>query len=128
MEEEEINICILCKETCVEREKFIQKEDWDKLRDKELEWKGLDKYGDVCETVDWETDPAGKLWHKACKREICGERKLEQAKTRKRKSDERVSKIVEEKKSNNDPVPTSSLSVDVQVLALLTEKICVFGV
>ena len=84
---EEGQICILCNKTCEEKAKVVRIEDWEKLKDIAYNWKSLDNYGEVYETVEWESGPANKFWHADCKREVCGTRKLDQARKRKRKSD-----------------------------------------
>ena len=83
-----INICILCKKECSEKQKLISEKDWLYLKNVAEKWKPLDKYNDVYDSVNWECCSTGQFWHSNCKREICGQRKLEQAITRKRKRDE----------------------------------------
>ena len=99
------NICILCREACEENEKLIKLEDWEKLKQQACKWKNLDKYGEVFDTVDWQAGPISLLWHKGCKREICGERKLQQAINRKRKSDECAIQELDEVERGRSPVP-----------------------
>ena len=49
-----INICILCKNTCNEKQENISEKDWLNLKTISLEWKHLDKYYDVYDTVNWD--------------------------------------------------------------------------
>ena len=84
MDEENVKNCILCCQQC---EELVKTVDWENLKIKGSKWKGLDKYSNVYDSVDWEEGSAGFVWHKSCEIEICGERKLQQALNRKRKND-----------------------------------------
>jgi len=48
-------------------------------------WRGLDKFGDVYATVDWDKGPGRQCVHNACKLTIWNAKKLEQAKRRQEK-------------------------------------------
>ena len=72
-------ICILCNEPCIEKEKFIHEEKWKSFRSLAEKWKGLEKFGGVLTSVDWESGPHGNMWHKNCQLHFTGARKLEQA-------------------------------------------------
>ena len=86
MDEENVENCILCCQPCDELEKAIKVVDWENLEVKASKWKGSDKYSDVYDSFDWEEGSTGLVWHKSCKIEICGERKLQEALNRKRKN------------------------------------------
>ena len=47
--------------------------------------KGLDKFGEVHETVDWEKGHSGQCVHNSCQLTISSERKLKQAQQRQKK-------------------------------------------
>ena len=40
---------------------------WEKLKLKLLNWKGCDRFGNVCYSVDWELGPHGKHLHASCR-------------------------------------------------------------
>ena len=65
-----IDLCILCTEPCEEKQKNPDSDDWSAFRKNAEKWRGLDKYGTAADTVDWNSGPIGKLWHKKCKAEI----------------------------------------------------------
>ena len=79
--------CILCDELCTET-RVYDSEKWQKLKLKAEEWKGLDKYGNVFNTVNWEEGPCGKnsTFHRKCVTYIQIAEKLAQAKARFQKS------------------------------------------
>ena len=54
-------------------------ERWENLKKKTLLWSGLDKFGDVPATVDWDKGPIGQCVHDACRLTLCNTKKLEQA-------------------------------------------------
>lgn len=60
---------------------------WANLKKKALLWKGLDKFGDVYTTVDWDNGPIGRCVHNTCMLTFSNAKKLEQAIKRQRKED-----------------------------------------
>ena len=80
------NHCILCNDPCDEKQKCPKPEDWLQFKANAIKWRGLDKYGMAADTIDWDSGPEGKFWHKGCKAELGGERKLNQAISRCRKN------------------------------------------
>lgn len=76
--------CIACGENCSLKE-TIGKEKWDALRTKSEKWDGLDKYGDLCKSTDWDAGPANKYIHISCYTSISSPRTLKQAVNRKEK-------------------------------------------
>ena len=52
------------------------------IKQKALLWSGLDKFGNVYATVDWDNGPAGQCVHDSCRLTLCNSKKLEQAKKR----------------------------------------------
>ncbi len=88
---EEINqtSCILqCGELFDEATDSISSiERWDNIKKKSLLWSGLDKFGNVHATVDWDRCPAGQGVHDSCRLTLCNSKKLEQAKERQKKQE-----------------------------------------
>ena len=76
--------CILqCGKLCVKASDSISStERWETIKKKALLWSGLDKFGDVYATVDWDNGPAGQYVHDSCRLTLCNSKKLEQAKRR----------------------------------------------
>ena len=87
--------CILCHDSCDEKQKLPQDEHWLQFKENVSKWRGLDKYGTAADSIEWDTGPLGKFWHKGCKAEVCGERKLKQAIARSKK----VSQVVADEKT-----------------------------
>ena len=61
--------CILqCGNTCGQHDGIdgISLDKWERIRQKALEWKGLDTFGDVYEDTNWEAGPKGKFMHEKC--------------------------------------------------------------
>jgi hypothetical protein len=79
--------CILqCGGLCDEATDSITSiERWENLKQKALLWNGLDKFGDVYKTIDWDKGPAGQCVHSACQLTISSAKKLELANNRQRK-------------------------------------------
>jgi len=94
--------CLLqCGVPCNEaNDAIVNVESWENLKKKALLWSGLDKFGDVYATVDWNNGPGRQCVHKACKLTLWNTRKLEQAKARQTKLEVEVC-----------PVQSSSMSV-----------------
>lgn len=80
-------LCVLqCGGLCDEATNSIPStEKWEKLKEKALLWSGLDKFGNVYATVDWDRGPAGQCVHDSCRLTLCNAKKLEQAKKRQEK-------------------------------------------
>lgn len=79
--------CILqCGELCDESTETITSIDrWKNLKEKAFLWSGLDKFGDVHATVDWDKGPMGQCVHDSCRLTLWNTRKLDQAKKRQKK-------------------------------------------
>ena len=58
---------------------------WDKLEIVAVEWRGLDRYGDIFENVRWDDGPSGIFFHKICKTEFTSKGKLQQTNIGKKK-------------------------------------------
>ena len=82
-----------CRQECNEDRSDYPTDSWKKLKAVALEWKRLDKYGDVFgnvfKSVNWGNayGPSGSFFHKLCKTEFTSKRKLEQSKARKAKAE-----------------------------------------
>lgn len=72
----------LCNEAT---DAIVHLESWENLKQKALLWSGLDKFGNVYATVDWDKGPGGQCVHKACKLTLWNVNKLQQAKKRQKK-------------------------------------------
>ena len=61
--------CVLgCGNLCCEATDAIGTvESWTNIKEKAQLWSGLDKFGDVFESVDWENGPGKQCVHKTCK-------------------------------------------------------------
>ena len=86
--------CILCIQPCDEKQKYPSDQEWNIFHANACKWRGLDKYGIMADSVNWRAGPQGKLWHKTCKLNLSGERKLQQAIKRK----ENASAVVADEK------------------------------
>ena len=60
---------------------------WTNFEKQALLWKGLDRFGDLYDTVDWKKGAKGYVMHDSCRRQFMTKRKLEQARKRKDKLD-----------------------------------------
>ena len=111
------DICILCSKFCDEQQKNLNAEQWKAFRSTAEKWEGLDTFGNVFKDTDWGSGPVGKRWHKSCKLNFAGERKLQQALKRKANSaDEPSSGSSDEKENvdiNQDERPATRKSVGV---------------
>ena len=82
--------CILqCGKLCDKASESISSiERWETIKQKAyLLWSGLDKFGNVYATVDWDNGPAAQCVHDSCRLTLCNSKKLEQAKKGTRKKD-----------------------------------------
>ena len=103
--------CILqCSNPCFASDSLdnITTDKWDSMQAKSMEWKGLDKFGDVYCSVDWEKGPNGLHMHNTCYTSLSSNRKLLQAKQRQRKSEQSLQEVAEVADTNNDPTLQAS--------------------
>ena len=56
--------CIFCKQECNDKSDYPT-DSWDKLKAVALELKGLDKYGNVLESVNWDNGPSGSFFKRS---------------------------------------------------------------
>ena len=79
--------CVLqCGGMCCENTDAVRNlATWDNLKAKALLWRGLDKFGDIYATVDWDNGTGRHGVHKACKMTLWNGKKLDQAKIRQKK-------------------------------------------
>jgi len=52
-----------------------------------LAWKGLQQFGDVSDSVNWESGPAGVYYHSKCNIDIRSSRKLQQKQNKRKQSE-----------------------------------------
>ena len=101
--------CFLCGELCNKGDRNcifdISQSRWDKFRTKAEEWKDLDRFTNVFESVDWDSGPQGKAHHEKCRITLNSSRALYQAKNRKEKPKnvDHLEEIQEE--TEQDPEP-----------------------
>jgi len=56
---------------------------WQSLQEKAANWQGLDRFGNVYESVNWEKGHKDLYMHKECYLTVSSKRKLQQAEKRK---------------------------------------------
>ena len=76
--------CILqCGKRCNEdTDAIVTLERWENIKSRAQMWSGLDKFGEVFRTDDWDKGPSGHCIHDACRIYLYGAKKLEQAQRR----------------------------------------------
>lgn len=86
--------CILCNEACSEQctLKYVG---WKSLQQKSELWVGLDTFGKVAETVDWNVSPESYLMHAQCKIKLYNSKALDQAKKRKERLEKPCNEDIE---------------------------------
>ena len=78
---------------------------WNNFKDQALLWRGLDRFGEVYDTVDWKKGDTGYVMHDKCRMIFMTKRRLEQAKKRKEKQDQ----AAQAKKEEEAAASSSSL-------------------
>ena len=81
---------------------------WDKIKCKALNWKGLDTFGNIYDSVDWELGLRDKHVHSNCRVDISSSEKLSRSKTRQQKRERKSPYPDETSDSNCDCDPTQS--------------------
>ena len=77
--------CVLkCGQPCKSSDTISQGK-WDSLQSKAKNWSGLDKFGDVYNTMSWEDGPGNHYMHQTCYISISSTDKLRKAQQRKNK-------------------------------------------
>ena len=76
--------CCLCGQSCLTTDKITVGK-WQKIKEKCRDWSGLDKFGDVFNTTQWEIGPENQHAHSSCYITLCSSVKLEQARYRLKK-------------------------------------------
>ena len=69
-----------CNAPCNDSDNITQKR-WSTLKIHLEKWRGLDTFGELYESIDWNTGPSGYYIHKICSFKIESSRYLEQEKT-----------------------------------------------
>ena len=120
-----------CQQECNEDKTDYLTDSWNKLKAVALEWKGLDKYGNVFESVNWDNGPSGSSFHKLCKSKqlhpaaLTSKRKLEQSKARKAKAETSALKSCND--SSSEDVSLSSRRLSHSTTGLLYNKdLCIW--
>ena len=104
---------------------------WSKIQTNAKEWKGLDKFGAVWDTTNWEDGQQGRFMHNSCYITLCSSKKREQAIIRDAKAREAAKKIL--KSTSQSPVysdlhPTSPLQKRARLsTGFILKKINVYG-
>ena len=72
-------ICILCGTECDEDKSNLSSEAWECMKDKAKDWKGLLKFGNVYDTINWEAGANGVFFQRQCRTMLASPRGLQQA-------------------------------------------------
>ena len=109
--------CVLqCGKPCNEAtESITSLISWETIRNKALLWSGLDTFGDVYTSVDWDKGPSGHAVHKNCITIISTARRLKQAKNRQKKRE-----VEENQNQSSSRSESSSLTASVVTAPLVT--------
>ena len=60
---------------------------WEQIKEKSLQWRGLHRFGNVYDQVDWENCPNGLYMHHSCYVTLSSKHKLSQFQKRKYECD-----------------------------------------
>ncbi|KAK7063262.1 hypothetical protein SK128_016857 [Halocaridina rubra] len=95
--------CVLqCGRPCDEViDSITSTEKWENLKTKALLWRGLDKFGDVYGTVDWDKGPVRQYVYDTCRLTLSSGKKLEKTINRQRKWEVDESQGQSSSKSND---------------------------
>ena len=74
-------LLLLCGSPCTTDDNLnnITAEKWESIQEKAPGWKGIDRFGKVHETVDWQKGPKGHHMHSAYYTSLSSKRMLSQA-------------------------------------------------
>ena len=103
--------CLLCGKPCLVDNSIdnITVERWRNIQLAAEKWKGLDKFGTVWESTNWDSDGhKGLFMHPNCNLTLFSSRKLSQAAKRKEKAD----KVIEQSLVSTYQQPGSSISTE----------------
>ena len=106
--------CVLkCGKLCNSSDTITQSK-WDSIQNKTKSWTGLDKFGDLYNSIQWDTGPAGHYIHKACYISLSSSAYLEKAlqREKKRKELECANEISTQQETDEDyigPKPSKCL-------------------
>ena len=67
-----------CNALCNDTE-GIGKQQWETLKKHLEKWRGLDKFGELYDSVDWDAGPTGNYIHKSCGLKIASSQFLDLA-------------------------------------------------
>lgn len=85
-ESEESHKCILCGQQCDENRANTTPESWNNMKTLAHQWRHLDKFGTVYDTVNWDSGPQDVFFHKTCKITFSGKRHIQLAINRRDKN------------------------------------------
>ena len=90
-DEDRLNLqCVLqCNQPCTAADSLdhITDSKWNQIKEKSLQWKGLEKFGNVYDEVNWEIGQHRFYMHGSCHFTLSSKRSLGQFQKRKAKSD-----------------------------------------
>ena len=91
IDEDRLNLqCVLqCNQPCTAADSLdhIRDSKWNQIKEKSLQWKGLEKFGNVYDEVNWDIGPKGFYMHTSCHITLSSKRSWDQFQKRKVKSD-----------------------------------------
>ena len=99
-EDSAVGSCILCQLDCDEDRSNTGIQAWTNLQEHAKQWIGLDTFGSIHQDVVWENGPKGIYFHQSCKITLFSDRKLQQALSRKHKSE---TEAIESTQMESDP-------------------------
>jgi len=120
--------CILCGLPCDEDRSNATPEVWANLKSLVLQWHGLDWFGTVYWTVNWDGGPKNVFFHQVCKTTLFSKRDVQLAKTRRDKAASARRSL----SKNSVALLLQQLLLRFHVayhaqVALFTTKLCVYG-
>ena len=76
---------LLCGKQCSENDVIsnLSSDKWKNIKTKSQQWKGLDKFGSVYESYNWDSKPKQICMHTNCYTVLCGTKHRKQAEKRK---------------------------------------------
>ena len=125
-EVKELECMLLCNKECSEDHLIndISSTKWENIKEKSKLWQGLDKFGAVYKTYNWDCKPKAVYMHKNCYLMLCGTSHRAKAMKRKSnqvKSDEHPEENRDEKRPCYQPKSTRS-----SMGALHKKDVCVW--
>ncbi len=107
--EENFGTCILCNRECQDHnddKSNLSVEAWQRLKEKAKEWKGLDKFGTVYDSVNWDAGSNNVFFHSSCRTAMACKKRKAAALKRKQLTETPDN----QKKNTEDPGPSTPRS------------------